>query len=100
LEGVENERNGTVRRDAGGQTMPLILIAFALVLHFLLGWPLWLSVLVSGGGQTTVAIAGNLLLRIPLLAPIWKIFAGGILGMLTFYVPTILVLYLIGHPTW
>jgi hypothetical protein len=80
--------------------MPLILVIIALVLHFLLGWPLWLSVLVAGGGQTAIAIVGNKLLRTPLLAPVSHIIAGAIGGMLLSYVPMVLVFYWTGHPSW
>jgi hypothetical protein len=81
-------------------TMPLIPILIALVLHFLSGWPIWVSVLVAGGGQTAIAILGHKLLRIPLLDPTWQIVAVALGGMLLSYVPMVLISNWTGHSSW
>jgi hypothetical protein len=80
--------------------MPILLIIIALGFHFLLGWPLWVSVLVAGGGQTAIAIVGRRLKGIPLPAPVSHIIAGAIGGMLLSYVPMVLFFYWTGHPSW
>jgi hypothetical protein len=80
--------------------MPIVLVIIALVLHLLLGWPFWVSVLVAGGGQTAIAIVGRKLLGIPLPAPVLHIIAGAICGMLLSYVPMVLVFHWTGHPSW
>jgi hypothetical protein len=80
--------------------MPIILIIIALVLHLLLGWPLWVSVLIAGGGQTAMAIVGRKRLGIPIPAPISHIIAGAIIGILLSYIPMVLVSHWTGHPSW
>jgi hypothetical protein len=78
--------------------MPIPLIIVALGLHFFLRWPLWVSVLVAGGGQTAIAIVQRWIAGVPLPAPVSHLIAGAIGGMLLSYVPMVLVFYWDGSP--
>jgi hypothetical protein len=80
--------------------MPILLVIIALTLHLLLGWPVWVSVLVAGGGQTGLGILYSLSTARALPAPLYAIIGGGLIGMLLSYVPMIIVFYLMGHPWW
>jgi hypothetical protein len=80
--------------------MPILLIIIVLALHLLLGLPLWASVLISGGGQTLLAIGHSLVATKTLPAPLFGIIGGALIGMVLAYVPMVLVFHWTGHPSW
>ena len=75
----------------------IILIAIALVIHFVLGWPIWVGLLLAGVITTipswiVTPVRGALnVVNYVVLRIIW---------LLPVYVLTLVVLYLIGHPSW
>lgn len=80
--------------------MPILLVIIALALHLVLRWPLWVSVLVAGGGQTILGIAHSLSTTRTLPGPLLVIIGGAVIGMAVAYVPMVIVFYLTGHPSW
>jgi uncharacterized membrane protein len=93
--------------------MPILLLIIAVALHFWLGWSVWLSVLVSFGGQTVLAILHltfNVGVMLPDVSPrekfegalrlILRAIGGAIIGMVLAYIPMAVFGFMMGHPSW
>ena len=88
----------------GGAT-PIVHFIIACVLHVWLGWPWWVSILLSYGGLTLLETVFWSKVRPPvpeeeLTGIMRNAWLGCILAMVTTYILVVIISALLGHPSW
>ncbi len=75
----------------------IIEIGITLVLHFMLGWPVWICLIIA---SVITTVPSWIAMPVRGALKIVSYIVVRLIGMLPMYILIVVVLYLIGHPSW